>query len=175
MCWDPQKIHIWKFAIHILAVMLKKSLQSSKLKTIQKNKSNFEVKSNFNCTWANTQKIFITFIAKSADSFLCTICFPTSRKILFYEKRSCVTNNLASLVQEPKVTLQSDQVFLPKISENSVPVYESVGDFGPTLRTINKIAIGLPVLALGTAVMPWLSFTAIALHYFIYFKVNRML
>lgn len=78
---------------------------------------------------------------------------------------------MAKLVQEPKVTIQSDQMFLPRISENSIPVYESVGEFGSTLRTINKIAIGLPFMALGTAVMPWLSFTAIALHYFIYFKV----
>lgn len=86
---------------------------------------------------------------------------------------SSLTNNLANMVQDQKVTLQSDQMFLPRISENSIPVYESIGDFGSTLRTINKVAIGLPFVALGTAVMPWLAFTTIALHYFIYFKVIK--
>lgn len=76
------------------------------------------------------------------------------------------------MVQDQKATLQSDQIFTPKISENSVPVYESVSDFGSTLRTINKLAIGLPVMVVTTAVMPWLAFTALGLHYFIYFKVD---
>lgn len=80
---------------------------------------------------------------------------------------------MANLVQDPKVTLQSDQIFMPRISENSIPVYESVGEFGSTLRIVNKIAIGLPFVALSTAVMPWLSFATIALHYFIYFKVIK--
>lgn len=75
------------------------------------------------------------------------------------------------MVQDPKVTLASDQIFLPKISENSVAVYESIGNFAATLRTVNKIAVGLPVFALATAVMPWLTAVSLGLHYFIYFKV----
>jgi len=46
-----------------------------------------------------------------------------------------------------------------------------LGEFPSTLRTVNKVAIGLPVLALATAVMPFLAIGTLALHYFIYFKV----
>jgi hypothetical protein len=60
---------------------------------------------------------------------------------------------------------------LPRISENSISVYEAVGEFPNTLRTLNKILIGIPVFALCTAHMPFLTITAMALHYFIYFKV----
>ncbi len=70
------------------------------------------------------------------------------------------------------MTLASDQLYLPRISENSIPVYESVGEFASTLRTINRIAVGLPVFAAATAVMPWLSALALGLHYFVYFKVH---
>lgn len=78
---------------------------------------------------------------------------------------------MAKLVSDPKVAVASDQIYLPKISENSIPVYESLSDFPTTLRTVNKLALGLPVMILTTAVMPYIAFTALALHYFIYFRV----
>jgi hypothetical protein len=56
-----------------------------------------------------------------------------------------------------------------------VPVYESLSKFPATLRTINRIVVGLPIFTLATAVMPYIAFTTLALHYFLYFKVFTVL
>jgi hypothetical protein len=117
------------------------------------------------------RKISIISITRAESYFHSTISSRTFRNIyLIYS--SCVTNQLANSVQDPKVTITSDQIFLPRIAENSIPVYESVGEYANTLRMVNKIFLSLPIFILATAHMPFIAFTAFGLHYFIYFKVN---
>ena len=122
------------------------------------------------CTWANTKKTSSTFYKKNADHFHYTIYSHISRKYI-NKKSNSITNNLAKLVADPKVTLASDQIYLPRITENGVPVYETLGRFSHTLRVLNKLFVALPVLAVTNASMPFIMLTGIALHYFLYFKV----
>lgn len=113
------------------------------------------------------------YIHKKERSFLSLYnLFSYLPYFLFFKLRSAVTSQIANLVEDSKVTLVSDQLNLPKISENSVPLYASLSGFATTLRTVNKLTLALPAMVAFTAVMPWLALSAVGLHYFIYFKVH---
>jgi hypothetical protein len=70
------------------------------------------------------------------------------------------------------VAISSDQVHLPKITENSVPVYQSFSPFSNILIHFNRLMLIAPAMILGVAAMPFLAATSFAVVYGILFHVR---
>ena len=79
---------------------------------------------------------------------------------------------MGNLVADQNSTLASDQMYLPRISANSIPVYHSIGSFGSSLMFYNKILNFMPLMVLATASMPFYAFGALATFYGLLFKVR---
>lgn len=117
----------------------------------------------------NSSIIFIKNKENHLHSIISSLC---CRILFLLSSSNSITNQLAKLPSDPVATVASDQFFTPKISENSIPVYESTGNFGSTLILINKTFCATPFMALAFAVMPYIAFLSIAMNYFVMFKVK---
>ena len=77
--------------------------------------------------------------------------------------------HIARLPSDPQTTIASDQVNLPKIVPHGVPIYDSVN--GGLFRSIRSLEAAYLPMAIFMSNMPVLMLTAIAIHWFIYYKV----
>ena len=74
------------------------------------------------------------------------------------------------MASDPSATLASDQVYLPKIVPNGIPVYDAMYN-GTLIRMLRSLEVAYIPLAAFMSSIPFLMMGAVATHYFIYYRV----
>lgn len=81
-----------------------------------------------------------------------------------------MARTIGQLAGAPQTELSSDSLSLPKIAEDGVPVYDSVGCASSNYMILNKIwTIGSPIIVLGIAPQPALAALTYGIFSYIYY------
>ena len=90
---------------------------------------------------------------------------------LFHYFSLPLVQSFAKLTADPKVNISSDQIYLPKILSNGIPVYEA-NRFGPLARFI-KLLEGVLFTGAFLSMYPLLMLMGILGHLASYYRVFR--
>jgi hypothetical protein len=90
---------------------------------------------------------------------------------LFVLNRNGIARALGKLVAHPSSALASDSLYLPKITGNGIPLYDSI-DKASSYITANKlIARVAPVLIIGLCPQPALATMTYGLLTYVYYVI----
>ena len=83
-----------------------------------------------------------------------------------------MVKHIAKLASDKKTTLASDQMHLPRIVPNGVPVYESLNN-GSLMRMVKSVEASYLPIAVLISAKPLLMVAVLAAHWRIYYRVLR--